>query len=133
MTAITALLLFAAWTLLLMFTYVGYRVANMLGGMPANSWTRGSGTAVPGIFTRAEHAHTNCVENLPVFGAIVLAAYALGEAPVVDATAVYVLAARIAQSVTHIAGVSPALVIVRATFFTIQVVLMLSMSASLLA
>lgn len=133
MTALTALLLFAAWTMVLMMTYVTYRVVNMLGGMPANSWTRGSGAVVPGIFVRAEHAHTNCVENLPVFGAVVLVAYALGKAPVVDATAVYVLVARIAQSVTHIAGVSPMLVIVRATFFTIQVALIGSMIVSLLA
>ena len=41
MTGITALLLFATWTLVLMFTYVGYRVALVLAmKKPANSWGR---------------------------------------------------------------------------------------------
>jgi uncharacterized MAPEG superfamily protein len=133
MTGITALLLYAAWTLLLMFTYIAYRVAMTAQGTPADSWTRGRSAAVPTFVTRAEHAHTNCVENLPVFAAVVLAAYALGKAQVADHAASYVLAARLAQSTVHLIGVSSWLVIIRATFFTIQVLLMLSMIRALLA
>ncbi|MGH8538899.1 MAG: MAPEG family protein [Stenotrophobium sp.] len=134
MTGITALLLFSAWTLVIMFAYVGYRVALVLAGKKlANSWTRGVSSNDPGFVVRASHAHMNCVENLPVFGAIVLAAAALGKSPVVDHVAVYYLAARIAQTIVHLIGISHSLVLVRATLFTVQVLLCFYMIWGLLA
>jgi uncharacterized MAPEG superfamily protein len=124
MTAITALLLFAAWTLLLMFAYVGYRTALVFTGTKlANSWTRGMPTDDPGWVTRAQHAHLNCVENLPVFAAIVLSAHAIGRPSVADSVSAYVLFARVAQSTVHLIGITPSLVFVRATFFTVQALL----------
>ncbi len=125
MTGITALLLFAAWTLLLMFSYVTYRTLQVARGSSAASWTRGSGYEVPALIRRMENAHANCVENLPVYGAIVLAAYVLGKPGVVDSTALWFFVARIGQSVVHIAGVNHVLVLVRAVFFTVQVLIML--------
>jgi uncharacterized MAPEG superfamily protein len=124
MTGMTALLLFAAWTLLLMMGYVTYRTMMVMRGSSAATWTRGSGYDVPAFVKRVENAHANCVENLPVYGAIVLAAYVLGKPGVVDATALWFLLARLGQSVTHIAGVSHVLVLVRATFYTVQVLIM---------
>lgn len=124
MTAITALLLFAVWTLVLMFIYVGYRTALVLAmKKKANAWTRGQPTDDPPFVTRAQNAHLNCVENLPLFAAIVLAAHALGKAPVVDAVAAWVLYLRLAQSVTHLIGISHWLVFIRANFFTLQALL----------
>jgi uncharacterized MAPEG superfamily protein len=134
MTGITALLLFAAWTLVLMLTYVGYRVALVLAmRKPANAWGRGQATDDPPFITRAHHAHLNCLENLPVFAAIVLAAVALGKAPVVDQVAVWVLAARLAQSIVHLIGTTPALVFVRANFLVVQTVLFAYLIWALLA
>ena len=133
MTGITALLLFAVWTLVLMFIYAGYRIALVLAmKKKANSWTRGQPTDDPPFITRASHAHINCVENLPVFAAIVLAAYALGKVPVVDTVAAWVLYLRIAQSVTHLIGISHWLVFIRGTFFTLQALLYLYMVWGLL-
>jgi uncharacterized MAPEG superfamily protein len=132
MTGITALLLFAAWTMLLMFSYVTYRTLMVARGSSAASWTRGSGYDVPALVKRMENAHANCVENLPVYGAIVLAAAVLGKSAVVDATALWFLSARIAQSVVHVAGVNHVLVLVRAVFFTIQVLIMFAAIRSLL-
>ena len=133
MTGITALLLFAAWTLVLMFIYVNYRVLLTLTfKKPANSWGRDAADADPAIIKRAHHAHLNCVENLPVFAAIVLAASALGKAPVVDAVAAWVLYFRIAQSVTHLIGTSALLVFIRANFFLLQALLYLYMIWGLL-
>jgi uncharacterized MAPEG superfamily protein len=133
MTGMTALLLFAAWTLLLMFGYVTYRTMMVMRGSSAASWTRGSGYEVPGLVKRVENAHANCVENLPVYGAIVLGAYVLGKPGIVDATALWFLLARLGQSITHIAGVTHALVLVRAVFFTVQVLVMLDAIRQLLA
>jgi uncharacterized MAPEG superfamily protein len=133
MTGMTALLLFAAWTLLLMLTYVTYRTTQVMRGSSAASWTRGSGYEVPDFVKRAENAHANCVENLPVYGAIVLAAYVMGKPGVVDATALWFLLARLGQSITHIAGVNHVMVLVRATFYTIQVLIMFDAIRQLIA
>lgn len=134
MTGITALLLFAAWTLVLMFTYVGYRVALVLAmKKPANSWGRDDKTDDPGFIVRAKHAHLNALENLPVFAAIVLAAVALDKTPVVDQVAAWVLYARLAQSIVHLIGVNHWLVFIRANFLVVQAALFFYMIWGLLA
>lgn len=123
MSATMALIGFTAWTLLLVILVVGWRAVEVLRGRPANSWGRGSAIASPSFVTRAEHAHINSLENLPIFAAIVLAGSLLGKTAAIDTVAAWVLYARIAQSVTHLIGTSPALVLVRATFFGIQIAL----------
>jgi uncharacterized MAPEG superfamily protein len=133
MTGMTALLLFAAWTLLLMFIYVNYRVLlTLTGKKPANSWTRGQPSDDPAFIMRVHHAHLNAVENLPVFAAIVLGAYALDKSAVVDAVAAWVLYLRLAQSTIHMISISATAVFIRATFFTLQALLMLYMIWGLL-
>ena len=134
MTGITALLLFAAWTLVLMFLYVGYRVALVLAmKKPANSWGRDDKTDDPAFVVRAKHAHLNALENLPVFAAIVLAAVALGKTPVVDQVAAFVLYARLAQSAVHLIGVNHWLVFIRANLLIVQAGLFVYMIWGLLA
>lgn len=119
----TALIGFTAWTLLLVVLVVGWRAVEVLRGKPANSWTRGTTTEQPSFIKRAEHAHLNTLENLPIFAAIVLVAQALEKSALVDSVAAWILYARIAQSVTHLIGVSHWLVLIRATFFSIQLAL----------
>ncbi|WP_248679359.1 MAPEG family protein [Sinimarinibacterium sp. CAU 1509] len=121
MSAITALIGFTAWTLAIVFIVLNWRVIEVLRGKPANSWTRGAAIESPSFVKRAEHAHLNCLENLPVFAVIVLAAQALGKSAVVDAVACWVLYARIAQSSVHLIGTQPMLVLVRASLYGIQV------------
>jgi uncharacterized MAPEG superfamily protein len=73
---------------------------------------------------RIEDAHANCLENLPIFAVIVLAAATLGRIGAVDALAPFVPYARIAQSLTHLSGVGPMQVLlVRAGFWAVQRVL----------
>jgi len=124
MTGMTALLLFTAWTLVLMLLYVGYRVALVLAmKKKADSWLRGTPSDDPAFITRAQHAHLNCLENLPIFATIVLAALAMGKAPVVDQVAAWVLYARLAQSTVHLIGVNHWLVFIRANFLLVQAAL----------
>jgi uncharacterized MAPEG superfamily protein len=126
MTAVTALLLFAAWTLVLMMAYVGPRVFLTLTlKKKANSWPRDGADGNESAFIkRAHHAHLNCVENLPVFAAIVLAAVVTGKGAQADMIAPWVLYLRVAQSVTHLIGTSAILVFVRANFFLLQAIAM---------
>ena len=105
MTPITSLLLFAAWTLLIMFIAVNWRVFEILRGVPANSWTRGSAKPAPAWVTRFEHAHMNCLESLPVFAVIVLAAFATEKLEVIAPYCAIVLYARLAQSIVHMISI----------------------------
>lgn len=133
MSGMTALLLFAAWTLAMMFASRGYRLSQFSTmKKPVNAFPRGIANEDPAFFVRAEHAHLNCLENLPVFAAIVIAAYGMGQSAVVDGVALYVILARVAQSVTHLIGTSVPLVWVRAGFFFVQIILFLTMIVKLL-
>ena len=120
-----ALMGFAAWTIALVFGVLLYRTALVFTGRtPANAWPRGTANpADPGIVVRLQHAHLNCLEGLPIFAAIVLVAALAGKLGVTDQVAMWVLYARIAQSVTHLVGVNHWLVMLRATFFSIQLLL----------
>jgi len=133
MTGMTALLLYALWTLTMMFASQGYRLSQIMTfKQPVNAYPRSIPNADPAFFIRARDAHANCLENLPVFGAIVLAAAALGQSATVDGLASCVLLARVAQSVAHLIGTTVILVWIRATFFLIQVALLITMAANLL-
>jgi len=133
MTGITAVVGFALWTLLLVFISVNWRVVEVLRGKGINSWGRNDGIPVPAIVMRMQHAHLNCLENLPIFAVIVFAAAFMGKSTVVDSLACYVLAARIAQSLVHLIGTSQGLVFIRATFYVAQVLMFFYMFWSLLA
>ena len=134
MTALQALLGFAAWTVLLIACVFLYRGVKFLGGTPINHWPR---QAKPmddmALVRRMEDAHANCLENLPVFAVIVLAAAAMGRLDAIAALAPFVLYARIGQSMIHLLGVGKMHVLVRATFWSVQLGLFIWMLAKLLA
>ncbi|MDB5975255.1 MAG: hypothetical protein JWR07_2015, partial [Nevskia sp.] len=103
----------------------------VINGKKADSWTRGKDTPTPGLIRRIEHAHINCLENLPLFATIVLAAAAMGKSAVTEPYAMYVLYARVAQTFIHMIGVSHWLVMLRATFWAIQLILFVVMLVGL--
>lgn len=123
--AIHALAGFAGWTLLLALIMATIRMSNLFGGakIPINRFSPG-GEDLPGFGHRVTRAHMNCVENLPIFAALVAAAGFSGQFGVMEGTAMYVLYARLGQSIVHMISTSPAMVWIRATFFFIQVLLM---------
>jgi uncharacterized MAPEG superfamily protein len=133
MTALQALLGFAAWTAILVLGVFLYRGMRFVSGTPINHWPRGAKPATDAAFVkRLEDAHANCLENLPVFAVIVLGAAATGRLDVVAVLAPWVLYARIAQSVTHLTGTGQLQVLVRASFWAVQLGLMLWMLFKLL-
>src|SRR5580765_3363425 len=115
---------FAAWTVLLLLATVRvYRWSRILTGrMPIRSFRADQIEA--DWYIRAMRAHANCVENLPVFGAIVLGLYVVNVASAsVNALAVAVLVARIMQSLVHVCFVQTNTVTsVRFGFFFVQIV-----------
>ncbi len=123
--AIHALAGFAGWTLLLALIMATIRMSNLFGGakIPINKFSPG-GEDLPGFGHRVTRAQMNCVENLPIFAALVAAAGFSGQFGVMEGTAMCVLYARLGQSIVHMISISPAMVWIRATFFFIQVLLM---------
>ncbi|MDI3260592.1 MAG: MAPEG family protein [Sinobacteraceae bacterium] len=134
MTAITALLGFAAWTLLLILMVFAYRGIKLLGGTPITAWPRGQvSPANTPFINRVADAHANCLENLPIFAVLVLCAQALDKTAAVAPLAPYVLYARFGQSLMHLIGVTPLLVLLRASFWSVQLALFVWMFWELLA
>jgi uncharacterized MAPEG superfamily protein len=133
MTAINALLGFTAWTLLLVAGVFLYRGMRFLSGTPINHWPR---QAKPGddapMVKRLEDAHANCLENLPIFAVIVLAAAAVQKLELLQPMAAWVLYARIGQTAAHLSGVGRLQVLVRASFWSVQLGLFFWMLAVLL-
>jgi uncharacterized MAPEG superfamily protein len=126
---------FAAWTVLLLLATVGvYRWSRILTGRVAIREFRADQIEGADWYKRAMRAHANCVENLPVFGAIVLALHVgnVGSA-LVNALAVAVLVGRIMQSLVHVCFVQTDIVTsVRFGFFFVQVVSFLWLTVILL-
>ena len=97
------LLGFAAWTLFLLLVGVGVRRWLLIFQGKADL------TSFPGdiahgsnAYRRAARAHANCVENLPVFAAIILTASAAHvHPPRLDGLAAVTLGARVVQSAIH--------------------------------
>ena len=90
MTGFTALLIFVVLSLLLAMTYAGYRVPQIfLGNKKASHWERNQPVDDPAFLVRAKGAHLNCLENLPLFAALVLTAAATGQSAVVDGWPAY--------------------------------------------
>lgn len=134
MTASVAVLAFAAWTLAVAAIYVLPRVPLVLMlKRPADYWTRDRKIEEPAIFTRARHAHLNCVENLPVFAAVVAMALLMDKAAIVDPLASYVFYARVGQSLIHLSGTTFLQILIRATLYIVQIGLMAWMIWQLLA
>ncbi|HKE94868.1 MAG TPA: MAPEG family protein [Povalibacter sp.] len=117
------LLGFATWTLLLLMAIVGvYRWFNILFRKASIASFRSDQLEGEDWYRRGTRAHANCVENLPVFGAIVFLISALGiESVVVDCLCTAVLIARVCQSLVHVSHVqTDAFVAVRFSFFSVQ-------------
>jgi uncharacterized MAPEG superfamily protein len=120
-----ALLGFAAWTVLLLLGTVGiYRWSRILTGRVPIKDFRADRVEGDDFYRRAMRAHSNCVENLPVFGAIVVALHASGvDSAVANLVSSAILAARVAQSLVHVSfEQTNAVVSVRFTFFLVQIV-----------
>ena len=129
-----ALLGFAVWTLLVLFGTVGvYRWSRILTGQVRISEWQAALPQGSDWYQRAMRAHMNCVENLPVFAAIVLCATATGaDSRLLDLLAGTILVARICQTTVHLAfAPSDLAASVRFAFFFVHAACMLAMATSI--
>ena len=133
MTPIQSLIAFALWSLALIVVVFAYRGLRFLKGAPINHWPRGNKPADDAAFIkRVEDAHANCLENLPVFAVIVLAAAAMDKTASIAALAPWVLHTRVGQSLVHLWGVNQLQVFLRASLWSVQLGLCIWMAVQLL-
>src|SRR5262245_17944951 len=133
---VLVLLAYAGWTLLTLATTVGaYRWSRILTGQAPIAYWRADLAQGCDWYQRAMRAHMNCVENLPVYAALVVAQMAMGvQSAVVDGLAMTMLAARIGQTLVHV-GLAPtnAAVSLRFALFFVQILSMAAMGGVILA
>lgn len=132
---VLTLLGFAVWTLLVLLGTVGvYRWNHILRGNIRIERFKAGEDMGNEFYRRAMRAHANCVENLPVYGAIVLTALFFEiSGPAISTLAVVILAARICQTLIHVSFIETSLTVsVRFSFFLTQVICMLVMAAFIL-
>lgn len=113
---------FALWTVLLVLVGIGpYRVGNVLMGKAKPGQFTPAIPHGPDWYQRVMRAHSNCVENLPVFAALVVVGHLTGHTDGVFGTLCQVImAARIGQSIAHIASGRHVVINVRFAFFLTQ-------------
>ncbi|MEO8602128.1 MAG: MAPEG family protein [bacterium] len=126
-----ALVGFAGWFVLLSIAMALYRLTAIQAGKPVNSFAADGSDLAP-LGRRLTRARDNCYESLPAFVALALGAYIGGRLDVVDGLAMWVLYARIGQSLVHVASTSPTAVQVRAALFFAQVAIYLYWAVRLL-
>jgi uncharacterized MAPEG superfamily protein len=127
---VLVLLGFAAWTLTILVGSIGlYRWRRILTGRACIAEWRADLVQGSEWYQRAMRAHMNCVENLPVYTAIVVALISLEvHRTVIDYLAVTMLVARIMQSIVHIVfPLTNTATGIRFSFYLVQVTCMLAM------
>jgi uncharacterized MAPEG superfamily protein len=107
-----------AWTIALVAALTAARLRHLRRGGTVREF------GIPDdrrLVWRLFRAHVNCVENLPLFAAVVLVAAVAGRnGPVLNILAVVYLLARVAQSVSHVAPGAGLRFNVRFGFFLTQ-------------
>jgi uncharacterized MAPEG superfamily protein len=119
----TALVGFAGWFLLLTFALGFFRSGLVLSGKKAANSFATDGSDVGDFGRRLNRARDNCFETLPLFVAIALAASMANKIAVIDPLAMYLLYARIGQSITHVVSTSIMAINVRFALFLVQMVI----------
>ncbi len=120
---VLALTGFIAWTLFLLVLMESIRATLVLtGAVPATGFDPQNSSLSP-FMQRLARAHANCLEGLPIFGGLMLVAVITGRTAITDPLAFVLLAARLAQSIIHLASVTALAIKARFAAFTVQMVI----------
>ena len=121
-----ALLGLVAWTVLLVLLLVNQRGLLVMSGRMKVNVFAADGSNTPGTFgQRLVRAHANCVENVPLFCAVLLYAMVTQQTVITDPLAPALLVARIVQSVVHLLSTSALAVWVRFAAFFVQLIILI--------
>jgi len=126
------LLAFAVWSMLVLILTLGiYRWGLIFAGRVQVKEFRADQIEGSDRYRRAMRAHLNCLENLPIYGAIVLVIVVSGaQSAALDMLALTLIAARIAQTLIHVSWEQTNLLAyLRFGFFFVQLICMFWMTA----
>lgn len=118
--SIFALTGFVAWALLLLVLMEGIRSYLLIRGKTTVSALTPDNANLSPFMQRLARAHANCIEGLPIFGGLLLIAFVTGHGTLTDSLAYVFLAARIFQSLVHLASSSTPAASVRFSAFVVQ-------------
>ena len=121
----TALIYLVIWTIVLAFVVIGKRLSSVIGGEKDIHTFQPDGKDVGDFGLRATRAHLNSLEVLPLAAGIMLLAIATDNTAITDGLAMAFLYCRVIQSVIHLISVSKMMVLLRATFFSVQFVFLI--------
>ena len=111
---------FIIWALVLLVLMEVIRSKMVLTKeVSANGFVPDNANLSP-FMQRLARAHANCVEGLPIFGGLMFVTLVTERTGVTDALAYVFLAARVVQSLIHLASLSPAAVTLRFSAFAVQ-------------
>lgn len=117
---------FALWTLIILILTIGMmRWYLILSGKNEPRYFRADEPHGSARYRRAMRAHANCVENLPVYGAIIFGLTLLQmNSPLLNVLSIIFITARICQTLTHVIFTDTnRMVLTRFLFYLIQVVI----------
>lgn len=122
-TTAIALIGMVMWSVALTFGLVFTRTAAIMRKDKALNEFQADGRDMNPFGFRMTRSHANSLEFLAVSVGLMLLAIATGHTDITDKLAMIVLYARIAQSVVHIISTSVPMVMLRATLFSVQMVI----------
>jgi len=118
---LTSLIIYIAWMLAILMFLGGYRsLLTLTGKKAANGFSPGGDDVSP-FSGRLCRAHANCYEFFPLAGGLLLAALATNNTAITNEYALYLVYARVLQSLVHMISTSVVAVYARFTFFLAQV------------
>jgi hypothetical protein len=124
---------FVAWTLVLLLVMEAVRTVQvMTGKVAANAFVPDNANLSP-FMQRLARAHLNCIEGLAVFGGLLAIAIMTQRTAITDPLALWLLGARIVQSVIHLASLSVIAVSLRFMAFAVQLIISVYWAWKLLA
>lgn len=124
------LLGFAGWTLAVLLGTIGvYRWSRILTGRAKLNEFPADIPHGDDWYRRAMRSHANCLENLPIYTAIVVVIVATDlRSSILDSLAILLLIARIMQTIIHIGFKQSSVVVgIRFSFFFTQIICMIGM------
>jgi len=115
-----AVIAYIVWTIILIIMIEVFRTYLVVKTGHAINDFSPDGSDISPFAHRLSRAHANCYESFPIIGGTLLVALATGQTGITDPLALWVIAARVAQSSTYMISGSVPASQVRFLFFLIQ-------------
>ena len=132
-TSAFVLTAFIAWTLFLVILMELLRTRYLITGTVAANGFRPDNSNLPAYMQRLARAHANCVESFPIIGGLMVVALLTNRADVTDALAMWLLLARLVQSIIHTVSTNMIASWLRFIAYAIQMAIAVYWTCGLLA